>query len=86
MTQANTTDRDPIDPQALADDALLYLLAENRDEADVAFEAALLAQGVMRPDEAIEQITWATRVAQGVERPDSICVRFDSGEFAHIKL
>jgi len=65
MSQATTHDRDAADTQALALALRAYLRPQiRRDEADVAFEAALLDQGVMAPTEAISHIEigdeWAT--------------------------
>lgn len=48
-----TADRDPIDPRALAA-AVTAWLTDDSDEADIALEAALLAQGVMNPSETVE--------------------------------
>lgn len=47
MTLA-TFDRDPADPAALAAAAAAWIRAQT-DEADTAFEAALLEQGVISP-------------------------------------
>ena len=59
MTQA--TDRDAADTQALAEAITAYLTSTDpQDERDMAFEAALLEQGVMTPDEAINQISPVT--------------------------
>ncbi len=56
MTQI--TDRDAADPQALASDVLLYLLAdESSDEADIALEASLLEQGVISPADVVAILT-----------------------------
>jgi hypothetical protein len=56
MTQI--TDRDAADPQALASDVLLYLLADDSScEADIALEASLMEQGVINTDEVIDQMT-----------------------------
>lgn len=57
MTQTTNTDRDAINPQALAQAVRSYIRPQiRRDEADVTLEAAFLEQGVMAPHEAIEQI------------------------------
>lgn len=48
--------RTPRFPTALAQAVRTYVLAANRDEADITLEAELLRSGVMIPDEAIEQI------------------------------
>lgn len=49
-----TTDRDAINPEALA--AAVDAYRWNSDEADIALEAVLLEQGVINPSEAIDQI------------------------------
>lgn len=62
MTQITSrTQFDAIDPQALADAVLVYLVAAAgeaaiTDEADIALEAALLEQGVIAPHEVITHI------------------------------
>lgn len=57
MNQATNTDRDAINPEALALAVRSYIRPQIRsDEADVTLEAALLEQGVMAPHEAIESI------------------------------
>ena len=52
----NTTDRDAADTSALAQAVRTYVRSTDRDERDIALEAALVQQGVMIPDEAIERI------------------------------
>lgn len=56
MTQATNTDRDAADTSALAQAVRTYVRSTDRDERDIALEAALIEQGAMTPDEAIEQI------------------------------
>ncbi|TXH51129.1 MAG: hypothetical protein E6Q97_19040 [Desulfurellales bacterium] len=51
-----TTDHDASNPEALAQAVHAYLHAADRDEADIALEAALLKQGVMTPDETVNRI------------------------------
>lgn len=51
-----TANRNATNPEAVAQAVRAHLRATNRDEADIALEAALLQQGVMTPDEVIEQI------------------------------
>lgn len=46
--------RDPADQAAIAQAFNLFITSQNRDEASIAFEQALLNQGVMNPDEAIQ--------------------------------
>ena len=59
MNQA--TDRDAADTQALAQAITTYLTSTDpQDERDVALEAAFIDQGVMTPDEAINQISPVT--------------------------
>ena len=59
MTQ--TTDRDAINPQALAEAITAYLTSTDpQDERDVALEAAFIDQGVMTHDEAINHISPVT--------------------------
>lgn len=52
MTQ--TTDRDAINPEILAQAVAVYRW--NDDEADIALEAVLLEQGVIAPHEIVELI------------------------------
>lgn len=57
MSQATytTQSRDPVSPFALAVAIDAYLLGTGpADERDIALEAALLEQGVLSPDDAIE--------------------------------
>ena len=48
----STTDRDPIDSQALGQAVTVWLNAHG-DEADIALEAVLVAQGVLTPGESV---------------------------------
>lgn len=50
------TDRDPSDQTAIEAALHAYNTAADRDEADVALEAVLIEQGVIRPDEVIAHI------------------------------
>jgi hypothetical protein len=71
-----THDRDAADPAAVALALRAYLRPQiRRDEADIAFEAALLEQGVMAPTEAVEQFEV---VADGPEIR-GLFIRLDSG-------
>jgi hypothetical protein len=74
MTQ--TTDRDAINPQALAE-AITTWRCDRSDEADIALEAALLEQGIITPDEAIEQIE---AVRNGSSEIIGLFIRLDSDE------
>jgi hypothetical protein len=76
MSQATTHDRDAADTQALALALRAYLRPQiRRDEADIAFEAALLKQGVLSPTEAVEQFE---AIADGPEIR-GLFIRLDSG-------
>jgi hypothetical protein len=52
MANTHNTDRDPCDEAALAAAAAAFHV-EHTGEADVAFEAALLEQGVLNPSEIV---------------------------------
>lgn len=54
MNQTTTLDRDPIDP-AVLEFAVNSWLAGPTDEDDIALEAVLLDQGVIRPDEVVHE-------------------------------
>lgn len=56
MTQDINTDRDAINPQALAE-AITLWRCDRSVEADIALDAALLAQGVISPEEAVAEVT-----------------------------
>ena len=56
MSQVTNPERDAIDPSALGQAVRTYMLATDRDEADVALEAVLVYQAVMAPHEAIQGI------------------------------
>lgn len=61
MTQTTNTDRDPIDQLAVARAACYWCCdTELDDGADAAFEAVLIEQGVMAPDDAIDAIEIAS--------------------------
>ena len=74
MTQ--TTDRDAINPEALAE-AIATWRCDRSEEADIALEAALLEQGVITPDEAIEQIE---AVRNGSSEIIGLFIRLDTDE------
>jgi len=76
MTQDTNTDRDAINPQALAE-AITTWRCDRSDEADIALEAALLEQGIITPDEAIEQIE---AVRNGSSEIIGLFIRLDSNE------
>ena len=69
----NITDRDAIDPQALA--AAVDAYRWNSDEADIALEAVLLEQGVISALEAIEQIEPIVN-----DQLIGLIIRLDTGE------
>lgn len=76
MPQATTHDRKAADPAAVALALRAYLRPQiRRDEADIAFEAVLLAEGVLAPTEAVEQFE---TVVDGPEIR-GLFVRLDSG-------
>lgn len=56
MSQVTNPERDAIDPQVLAQAVRTYMLAADRDEADIDLEAVMTYQGVMAPHEAIQGI------------------------------
>jgi hypothetical protein len=76
MTQTTNTDRDAINPQALAE-AITVWRCDRSDEADIALEAALLEQGIITPDEAIEQIE---AVRNGSSEIIGLFIRLESDE------
>jgi len=71
-----TTDRDAINPQALAE-AITVWRCDRSDEADIALEAVLLEQGIITPDEAIEQIE---AVRNGSSEIIGLFIRLESDE------
>lgn len=71
-----TTDRDAINPQALAE-AITTWRCDRSDEADIALEASLLEHGVITPDEAIEQIE---AVRNGSSEIIGLFIRLESDE------
>lgn len=76
MTQTTNTDRDAINPQALAE-AITVWRCDRSDEADIALEAALLEQGIITPDEVIEQIE---AVRNGSSEIIGLFIRLESDE------
>ena len=74
MTQ--TTDRDAINPEALAE-AITIWRCDRSDEADIALEAVFLEQGVITPDETIEQIE---AVRNGSSEIVGLFIRLDTDE------
>ena len=76
MTQDTNTDRDAINPQALAE-AITVWRCDRSDEADIALEAALLEQGIITPDEAVEQIE---AVRNGSSEIIGLFIRLDNGD------
>lgn len=80
MTQ--TTDRDAADTQALAQAVTAYLTSTDpQDERDVALEAAFIDQGVMAPDEAINQISPVTSGPEIV----GLFIQFDDASMVAIR-
>lgn len=78
-----TTDRDPKDASALGAAVAAYILDarsvgawSRADARDIAFEAVLLEQGVISPDDGIESIDilLGSKIAG-----DYICVCLDDG-------
>lgn len=59
----SNTDRDPADAAAVGK-AVLEWMAAASDEADIALEKVLLAQGVINADEAITDINYDDRATQ----------------------
>lgn len=76
MTQTTNTDRDAINPEALAE-AITTWCCDRSDEADIALEAVFLEQGVITPDEAIEQIE---AVRNGSSEIIGLFIRLDTDE------
>jgi hypothetical protein len=64
LDEASGRDRDPADPEAVADELATWIEAQSsddeteRDEADLALDAVLLEQGVICPTDTIDWITW----------------------------
>jgi len=77
MSQVTTThDRDAADPAVVAQALDAYLLGTgSADERDIALEAVLLSEGVLSPDDAVEQFEVVT------DGPEirGLFVRLDSG-------
>jgi len=76
MSQATTHDRDAADPAVVAQALDAYLLGTgSADERDIALEAVLLSEGVLSPDDAVEQFEVVT------DGPEirGLFVRLDSG-------
>jgi hypothetical protein len=73
---SQTTARDPVSPFSLAVAVDAYLLGtECADERDIALEAVLLAEGVLSPAEAVEQL----EAVQDGPEIRGLFVRLDNG-------
>lgn len=87
--EASVRDRDPADPSVVADELAAWIEAQSsddeieRDEADLALDAALLEQGVICPTDTIDWITWGDDfVTIGLASGEEIWICRTTGELA----
>lgn len=89
LDEASTRDRDPADPDAVADELATWVAAQasddqnERDEADASLDAVLLEQGVICPTDVIDWITWSDEFATiGLAGGEEIRISRTTGELA----
>ena len=86
---ASTRDRDPADPDAVADELAAWIEAQSsddeaeRDEADASLDGVLLEQGVICPTDTIDWITWSDDfVTIGLAGGEVVQISRTTGELA----
>lgn len=89
LDEASAGDRDPADPDAVADKLVAWIEAQSsgdeteRDEADASLDGVLLEQGVICPTDTIDWITWSDDfVTIGLAGGEEIRISRTTGELA----
>ena len=89
LDEASGRDRDPADPDAVADELAAWIEAQasddesERDESDASLDGVLLEQGVTCPTDTIDWITWSDDfVTIGLAGGEEIRISRTTGELA----